>query len=105
MGPRTAGIVASILFAIGLELGALAVKTGQSWLLYVGYGVVGGTGIGIGYITPVSTLVKWFPDRKGIHSTLGTNYLPGLAAGFAVCGFGGGSLLFAQTQQLLLDKV
>jgi MFS family permease len=68
-GPRIAGIIASICFAVGLQLAALGVHTGQLWLLYVGYGIVGGLGIGIGYITPVSALVKWFPDRKGTINT------------------------------------
>lgn len=80
-GPRWAMTVAAICFCTGLLISALAASMGQMWLIVIGYGVVGGVGLGIGYISPVSTLMKWFPDR------------PGMATGFAIMGFGGGALI------------
>jgi MFS family permease len=80
-GPRWAMVVASSCFVAGFLIAALGVYTGQYWLVVVGYGGVGGIGLGIGYISPVSTLIKWFPDR------------PGLATGIAIMGFGGGALI------------
>ena len=68
----------------------LGIATGQLWLLYLGYGVIGGIGLGIGYISPVSTLIKWFPDR------------PGLATGLAIMGFGGGALVASPVESKLL---
>ena len=79
-GPRKSMLAAAICWASGFAVGALGVATDQLWLLYLGYGVIGGIGLGIGYISPVSTLIKWFPDR------------PGLATGLAIMGFGGGAL-------------
>ena len=73
--------VAACFWGAGFLIGALGIATSQLWLLYLGYGVVGGIGLGIGYISPVSTLIKWFPDR------------PGLATGMAIMGFGGGALV------------
>ncbi|WP_226346563.1 OFA family MFS transporter [Agilicoccus flavus] len=80
-GPRKAMFVAACCWVAGFLIGALGIATKQLWLLYLGYGVVGGIGLGIGYISPVSTLIKWFPDR------------PGLATGMAIMGFGGGAMV------------
>ncbi|WP_036467431.1 L-lactate MFS transporter [Mycobacterium triplex] len=80
-GPRWAMFVATACFCGGLLVAALAAEVGQMWLVILGYGVIGGIGLGIGYISPVSTLMKWFPDR------------PGMATGFAIMGFGGGALI------------
>ena len=89
-GPRWAMVVATSCFVAGFLLSALGCYTGQYWLVVVGYGFVGGIGLGVGYISPVSTLIKWFPDR------------PGLAAGIAIMGFGGGALIASPlTTQLL----
>jgi MFS family permease len=83
VGPRKAMFAAAIFFCGGLAIGSAGVATHMLWLVYFGYGVIGGIGLGIGYISPVSTLVKWFPDR------------PGLATGTAIMGFGGGALIGA----------
>jgi MFS family permease len=80
-GPRKTMVASALLFCTGLVLSSLAVRWHQLWLFYLGYGVVGGVGLGLGYIAPVSTLVKWFPDR------------PGMATGMAIMGFGGGALI------------
>ena len=80
-GPRKAMFASAVCFALGFYISYLGVQAHQLWLLYVGYGVVGGTGLGLGYISPVSTLIKWFPDR------------PGLATGMAIMGFGGGAMI------------
>jgi MFS transporter, OFA family, oxalate/formate antiporter len=80
-GPRVSAFVAATLFSCGHLIAAVAAAYGILPLFYVGYGVVGGIGLGIGYIAPVSTLVKWFPDRRG------------LATGMAVLGFGAGAML------------
>jgi MFS family permease len=80
-GPRWAMFVATICFSAGFVISALGVYLGQYWLVIFGYGFVGGIGLGIGYISPVSTLIKWFPDR------------PGMATGIAIMGFGGGALI------------
>ncbi len=89
-GPRLTMIAAAICFCGGLVISSLAVTWHQLWLLYVGYGLVGGIGLGLGYISPVSTLVKWFPDR------------PGMATGMAIMGFGGGALVGAPLAQELM---
>jgi MFS family permease len=81
VGPRRSGMVAAACWCGGLALGALGVGLHQLWLLWLGAGVIGGLGLGIGYITPVSTLIKWFPDRRG------------LATGMAIMGFGGGAMV------------
>ncbi len=81
VGPRAAMFVSALCFTSGLALGAAGIATHQFWLLVVGYGVIGGIGLGIGYISPVSTLIKWFPDR------------PGMATGLAIMGFGGGAII------------
>jgi MFS family permease len=80
-GPRWAMTVALVCFSSGLLVSALGAETRQYWLIVLGYGFVGGIGLGIGYISPVSTLLKWFPDR------------PGIATGIAIMGFGGGALI------------
>nr|WP_218849173.1 OFA family MFS transporter [Nocardioides perillae] len=80
-GPRAAMFTAACFWSAGFLVGALGISTEQLWLVYLGYGVLGGIGLGIGYISPVSTLIKWFPDR------------PGLATGMAIMGFGGGALI------------
>lgn len=82
-GPRRAMAASLACFCGGLALAALGVHLHQLWLLYLGYGLVGGLGLGLGYIAPVSTLMKWFPDR------------PGMATGMAIMGFGGGALIGA----------
>lgn len=82
-GPRAAMFVSALCFCGGLIVGGLGVEAHLLWLVYFGYGVIGGCGLGIGYISPVSTLIAWFPDR------------PGLATGTAIMGFGGGALIGA----------
>ncbi len=89
-GPRKAMFVAGCCWALGFVISALGVATEQLWLVYLGYGVIGGIGLGIGYISPVSTLIKWFPDR------------PGLATGLAIMGFGGGALVAGPLSDALL---
>ncbi|GAA1592451.1 OFA family MFS transporter [Kribbella hippodromi] len=89
-GPRKAMFVAACFWSAGFLVGALGIGTGQLWLVYLGYGVIGGIGLGIGYISPVSTLIKWFPDR------------PGLATGLAIMGFGGGALVASPLSRQLL---
>ena len=83
VGPRKTMLASACAFCGGLVISSLGVATHRLWLLYLGYGVVGGIGLGLGYIAPVSTLVKWFPDR------------PGMATGLAIMGFGGGALVGA----------
>jgi MFS family permease len=90
-GPRKAGVVAAICWCGGLALGALGVYVHQLWLLWLGSGVLGGVGLGLGYISPVSTLVKWFPDRRG------------MATGMAIMGFGGGAMIGAPLANMLLN--
>jgi MFS family permease len=90
-GPRKSGVVAACCWAFGFFISAIGVRIHNIWLLYLGYGVLGGCGLGLGYITPVSTLIKWFPDRRG------------MATGMAIMGFGGGALIASPLSQLLLD--
>ena len=90
-GPRKAMALSALCFGTGFLVAALGVSTGQLWLVYLGYGVIGGIGLGIGYISPVSTLIKWFPDR------------PGLATGMAIMGFGGGAFIAAALSDRLLS--
>jgi MFS family permease len=90
-GPRRAMVAAALCWSVGFLVGAAGIATGQLWLLYLGYGVIGGIGLGIGYISPVSTLIKWFPDR------------PGLATGLAIMGFGGGALVASPVESRLLS--
>jgi MFS family permease len=91
VGPRKSMFVAALCFGGGFIVSAVGVNYHQLWLLYLGYGVLGGCGLGIGYISPVSTLIKWFPDR------------PGMATGMAIMGFGGGALIAAPLSLLLMD--
>ena len=81
VGPRAAMFVSALCFCSGLAVGAAGIASHRIWLLVVGYGVIGGIGLGIGYISPVSTLIRWFPDR------------PGMATGLAIMGFGGGAII------------
>jgi MFS family permease len=81
VGPRMVGVVSTCCWSGGFLLGGLGITTGQLWLLYLGYGVIGGCGLGLGYVSPVSTLIRWFPDRRG------------MATGIAIMGFGGGAML------------
>src|SRR3954447_8367041 len=90
-GPRWAMAVASACFVAGFLVSALGLFVNQYWLVVVGYGVIGGIGLGIGYISPVSTLIKWFPDR------------PGLATGIAIMGFGGGALIASPLSRQLMS--
>src|SRR6202166_2910500 len=90
-GPRKAGVAAAVLWCGGLVLGAIGVISHQLWLLWLGSGVIGGLGLGLGYISPVSTLVKWFPDRRG------------MATGMAIMGFGGGAMIGAPLADLLMN--
>jgi MFS family permease len=90
-GPRAAMFVSACFWVTGFLVGGLGIETGQLWLLYLGYGVIGGIGLGIGYISPVSTLIKWFPDR------------PGLATGMAIMGFGGGALIASPLSRQLMS--
>lgn len=80
-GPRRAGVVSALCWCGGLLISALGVHWHQLWMLWLGSGVIGGIGLGLGYISPVSTLIKWFPDRRG------------MATGMAIMGFGGGALV------------
>ncbi len=80
-GPRRAMFYSAICFGLGFVISAFGASSHQIWLIYLGYGVIGGIGLGLGYISPVSTLIKWFPDR------------PGLATGLAIMGFGGGAMI------------
>ncbi|CAM00690.1 integral membrane transporter [Saccharopolyspora erythraea NRRL 2338] len=90
-GPRWAMAVSTLCFSAGFLISSLGVAVGQYWLVVFGYGVVGGIGLGIGYISPVSTLIKWFPDR------------PGMATGIAIMGFGGGALIASPWSVRMLD--
>ena len=90
-GPRKSMVVSALCFSSGLIIGGLGIATSQLWLLYLGYGFIGGIGLGIGYISPVSTLIKWFPDR------------PGLATGMAIMGFGGGAFIASPVSTQLLQ--
>jgi MFS family permease len=91
VGPRKSMFTAALCFGGGFILSAVGVHLHQLWIIYLGYGVLGGCGLGIGYISPVSTLIKWFPDR------------PGMATGMAIMGFGGGALIAAPLSVLLMD--
>src|SRR5699024_12699117 len=78
-GPRKSMVVAGTAWVLGFFLAALGIATGQLWLVYFGYGFIGGIGMGIGYISPVSTLMKWFPDRPGLSTRLAINGFGGVA--------------------------
>jgi MFS family permease len=91
-GPRRAMVAAALFWSAGFLVGSLGIATSQLWLLYLGYGFLGGIGLGLGYISPVSTLIKWFPDR------------PGLATGMAIMGFGGGAMIASPLSSWLLGR-
>jgi MFS family permease len=90
-GPRKAGAVAALCWGGGLLISAYGVYTHQLWLMWLGSGVIGGIGLGLGYISPVSTLIKWFPDRRG------------MATGMAIMGFGGGAMIGAPLANTLMN--
>src|SRR5579859_6931122 len=91
VGPRKAGVVAALCWAGGLLIGAFGVYVHQLWIMWLGAGIIGGVGLGLGYISPVSTLIKWFPDHRG------------MATGFAIAGFGGGAMIGAPLANLLIN--
>jgi MFS family permease len=90
-GPRKAGVVSALCWCGGIAVAAIGVKTHQLWLMWLGAGVIGGVGLGLGYISPVSTLIKWFPDRRG------------MATGMAIMGFGGGAMIGAPLADILMN--
>ncbi|HEY1182529.1 MAG TPA: OFA family MFS transporter [Rhodocyclaceae bacterium] len=92
VGPRVTMFVAACCFGGGFLISAIGVQLHQIWLLYLGYGVIGGIGLGLGYVSPVSTLIKWFPDRRG------------MATGLAIMGFGGGAMIGAPLSVFLMDS-
>ena len=89
-GPRKAGVVSAVCWCGGIVIAAVGVVLHQLWIMWLGGGVIGGVGLGLGYISPVSTLVKWFPDRRG------------MATGMAIMGFGGGAMIGAPLANLLM---
>jgi MFS family permease len=91
VGPRRAGVVAACCWCGGLLISAIGIVLHQLWMLWIGSGVIGGVGLGLGYISPVSTLVKWFPDRRG------------MATGMAIMGFGGGAMIGAPLANILMN--
>jgi len=91
-GPRKAGVVAACCWGGSFFLSALGIYLHQIWLLWIGSGVIGGCGLGLGYISPVSTLIKWFPDRRG------------MATGLAIMGFGGGAMIGTPLADLLMRR-
>ena len=91
VGPRMVGVVAAICWGGGFLIGALGIYLHQLWLLYLGYGVIGGCGLGLGYVSPVSTLIRWFPDRRG------------MATGMAIMGFGGGAMIGAPLKRFFIQ--
>jgi MFS family permease len=91
VGPRKASVVAALCWGGGLMIAALGVYVHQLWIVWSGAGVIGGVGLGLGYISPVSTLIKWFPDRRG------------MATGMAIMGFGGGAMIGSPLANLLMN--
>ena len=91
VGPRKTGVVAALCWSGGFVISALGVYVHQLWILWLGLGLIGGVGLGLGYISPVSTLVKWFPDRRG------------MATGMAIMGFGGGAMIGSPLANLLMN--
>ena len=91
VGPRKAGVISAFCWCGGLVISAFGVYIHQLWLLWLGSGIIGGIGLGLGYISPVSTLIKWFPDRRG------------LATGMAIMGFGGGVVVGAPLASFLMS--
>ena len=92
-GPRVAATAAAVFFGTGLLIGGVGLATHQSVLVFLGMGVIGGIGCGLGYISPVSTLVKWFPDRRG------------MATGMAIMGFGGGAFIAGYLNEILMERL
>jgi MFS family permease len=91
VGPRKAGVVSALCWCGGLMISAVGVYIHQLWLLWLGSGFIGGIGLGLGYISPVSTLIKWFPDRRG------------MATGMAIMGFGGGAMIGSPLATILMN--
>jgi len=91
VGPRKVGVVAAICWGGGFLIGAIGIYWHQLWLLYLGYGVIGGCGLGLGYVSPVSTLIRWFPDHRG------------MATGMAIMGFGGGAMIGAPLKRFFIQ--
>jgi len=91
-GPRKAGVVSAVCWCGGLLISAVGVSQHQLWMIWLGSGVIGGVGLGLGYISPVSTLIKWFPDRRG------------MATGMAIMGFGGGAMIGSPLATMLMAK-
>ena len=91
VGPRKVGVVAAFCWGGGYLIGSVGILTHQLWLIYFGYGVIGGCGLGLGYVSPVSTLIRWFPDHRG------------MAAGMAIMGFGGGAIIGAPLKRFLMQ--
>jgi MFS family permease len=89
-GPRKAGVVAACCWCGGMGIAAIGISIHQLWLIWLGSGLIGGIGLGLGYISPVSTLIKWFPDRRG------------MATGMAIMGFGGGAMIGSPLADLLM---
>jgi MFS family permease len=89
-GPRKAGVVAACCWCGGMAIAAIGISIHQLWLIWIGSGLIGGIGLGLGYISPVSTLIKWFPDRRG------------MATGMAIMGFGGGALIGSPLADLMM---
>lgn len=90
VGPRKTAVVAALCWSGGFFISALGVYIHEIWLLWLGSGVIGGCGLGLGYISPVGTLIKWFPDRRG------------MATGMAIMGFGGGAMIGAPLADILM---
>ena len=90
VGPRTVGVTSAALWGSGFVVSAVGIYYHQLWMLYLGYGVLGGCGLGLGYVSPVATLIRWFPDRRG------------MATGMAIMGFGGGAMIAAPLKEYLI---
>ena len=90
-GPRKAGVVAALCWGGGFIISGIGVLIHQLWVLWLGLGIIGGIGLGLGYISPVSTLIKWFPDRRG------------MATGMAIMGFGGGAMIGSTLAVILMN--
>jgi MFS family permease len=91
VGPRMVGLVAAFCWGGGFLIGSVGIVNHQLWLIYLGYGVIGGCGLGLGYVSPVSTLIRWFPDRRG------------MATGMAIMGFGGGAFFGARIKDFFIQ--
>ena len=90
VGPRMVGVVAATCWGGGYVVGGIGIYLHELWLVYLGYGVIGGCGLGLGYVSPVSTLLRWFPDRRG------------MATGLAIMGFGGGAIIGTPLKEFLI---